>query len=98
MAARADEVSDGEIIGVVVEGVELALYRLQGTLYATGNICSHQFARLSDGFIDGDCVECPLHQAKFHIPTGEARTPPAETAVPIFAVKVEDGAILVDLP
>jgi nitrite reductase/ring-hydroxylating ferredoxin subunit len=61
-------------------------------------VCTHEFAFLSDGHVDGDCVECPLHQARFHIPTGEARAAPATQPIAIFPVKVDGGSVLIDIP
>src|SRR5579875_3196162 len=75
-----------------------AIYRLGGQLYATHNICSHEHALLSDGYIEGDCIECPLHQARFHIPTGEVRSAPATEPVKTYSIKVQGDQILVDVP
>ncbi|HLI14141.1 MAG TPA: non-heme iron oxygenase ferredoxin subunit [Alphaproteobacteria bacterium] len=97
-AASVDEVGDDEVIGVVIEGQPIAIYRLGGQLYATHNICSHEHALLSDGYIEGDCIECPLHQARFHIPTGEVRSAPATEPVKTYSIKVQGDQILVDVP
>ncbi len=98
VAARADEVPENEVIGVVVDGEPVAIYKLGGAFYATSNVCTHEFALLSDGYIEGDCIECPLHQARFHIASGEVRAAPASEPIRTFAVKTEGGQILVDLP
>ena len=97
VAAKLDELGEEEVLGVVVEGQPLALYKIGGRVYATHNICTHEHALLSDGYIEGDCIECPLHQARFHIPTGEVRAAPATELIKTYAVKVEDGQILVDI-
>lgn len=97
VAAKLDELGEDEVLGVVVEGQPLALYKIGGRVYATHNICTHEHALLSDGYIEGDCIECPLHQARFHIPTGEVRAAPATEPIKTYAVKVEDGQILVDI-
>ena len=90
---------DGKnVIGVEVEGQEIAIYRLDGEYFATANICTHQFAFLSEGFVEGDCVECPLHQALFNIRTGAVVEGPPETPLKTYPVKVFDSAILVELP
>ena len=98
VAAKADEVAEGEVLGVVVDGEPVALYKVEGEIYATSNVCTHEFALLSDGFVDGDCIECPLHQARFHIPTGDVRSAPASESIKPFATKIENGQILVELP
>ena len=98
VAARSSELGEGEVIGVVIDGQPIALYRLGGKLYATYNICSHEHALLSDGYIEGDCIECPLHQARFHIATGEVRSAPATEPIRTYPVKSEGDQILVELP
>lgn len=98
VAARVDEVPENEVIGVVVNGEPVALYKVGGVFYATSNVCTHEFALLSDGYVEGDCIECPLHQARFHIATGEVRAAPAAEPIKTFPVKSEGGQILIELP
>lgn len=52
------------------EGKWVVVYRINDGIYATDNICSHAFALLSDGWLEGESVECPLHGALFNIKTG----------------------------
>lgn len=95
-AASSGDVKDNGALGVDVGGTPVALFRVDGIVYATHNICTHQFAFLSDGYVEDGCVECPLHQALFDIRTGKARSAPASVDLRTFAVKEEDGVILVD--
>lgn len=95
--ATTDDVGEGQVIATVAAEVPIALYRIGGVFYATSEICTHAFARLSEGYLDGDCIECPIHQALFHVPTGEVRAPPAVDALRTFAVRVDGDAVLVDL-
>jgi nitrite reductase/ring-hydroxylating ferredoxin subunit len=86
--AASDAVAEGEMLQVDVAGEPVCLYNLGGTLYATQDTCTHEHAYLSEGYIDGDCVECPLHQALFHIPTGEVRSAPATERLRVYPVRV----------
>src|SRR5262249_55735398 len=79
------------------EGVPLALYDLEGTIYATHGVCTHAMALLSEGFVEDGKIECPLHQGLFDIRTGEALGPPGTTGIQTFAVKVEGDDVPVDL-
>jgi nitrite reductase/ring-hydroxylating ferredoxin subunit len=92
------ELAVGDCKSASVRGIEIALFNLAGTVFATGNICSHAQAFLTDGYIDGDCIECPLHQALFHIPSGEVRSGPTEEPIPVYPAKVEGTSILVEIP
>lgn len=87
----------GEMTGLQVAGRNVALYNVDGVLYATDNICPHGMALLSDGYLDGDCVECPLHQALFDVKTGEVKSGPAETNIASYPVKLEGGTVHLDL-
>ena len=97
-AARVDDLTEGETLVCKVAGALLALYRLEGAPYATSARCTHTGALLIDAYVDDDCVECPLHQALFHIPTGECRSDPKYPPLPVFPVKVEAGEVFVLLP
>ena len=74
----------------------MCLYKLGGKIYATHDTCTHGQASLADGFVEGEEIECPLHQARFHIPTGKALSEPATADLAIFAVKEEAGDVLVE--
>lgn len=93
--AATGEVKENEPKQVKLGENLIGLFRVKGEVYAIDDVCSHEFACLSDGYQDGEMIECPLHQALFHIPTGEARSEPADENVRRYAVKVEGDDILV---
>ena len=95
--AAAGEVGDGEAKQVCVGAEIIAIYNLGGTFYATSDTCTHEEASLCDGFIDGDTIECPLHQAVFHIPTGKVLREPANTDLRTFPVRVVSSMIEVEV-
>ena len=97
---RVGSVADVQVdapLAVTVGEKQLAVYRIGDDFYALDDVCPHAFALLSSGFVEGDKVECPLHQALFHIPTGKCLGPPAATDLAAFPVKVEGDDILVDV-
>jgi nitrite reductase/ring-hydroxylating ferredoxin subunit len=98
MVARLDEIGADEPRPVDVGSYEIALFRVENKIFATSNVCTHQFAYLSSGYIEGDVVECPLHQARFHIPTGKALCSPAEEDLQVFPVRVEEDRVFVGIP
>jgi len=73
----------------------IGLYLVDGTVYAIGNLCTHEFAILTEGLVEGDAIECPLHQARFSIKSGKVLSEPADTDVPSYPVKVSDDDIYV---
>jgi nitrite reductase/ring-hydroxylating ferredoxin subunit len=71
----------------------VVIYRVEGAIYATDNVCSHAFALLTDGWLEDGLVECPLHGAQFDVRTGEAVRGPADCPVATFQTRVRDGMI-----
>jgi naphthalene 1,2-dioxygenase system ferredoxin subunit len=92
-----DEVPEEDVLGVETAGKDVALYNVDGQVYATDNICTHGHARLCDGFLDGFEIECPLHQGKFDIRDGRPTCQPVTEAVRSYPVKIENGRVFVDL-
>lgn len=97
VAGRRDILAD---VGcpVQVNGRSLALFDCEGAIHATDNWCTHGRACLSDGFFDGEIVECPLHQGMFDVKTGKAIGAPASVDLPTYAVKVEGDNVFVLIP
>ncbi len=95
--AEADALGDDEALGVKVGEVPIAIVRAGGMLHAVNNVCTHQYALLSDGYVEDGCIECPLHQGKFELATGKAICAPVTEDIAVYPVKVEGGKILVEL-
>ncbi|VTU23310.1 Ferredoxin NagAb [Variovorax sp. PBS-H4] len=96
-ACAVDDVKRGEPKGVKLSGIPVALYRLDDGIYATHDVCTHAYALLSEGYIEGESVECPLHGALFDIRTGKCLAV-ASADLATYAVRVEDDAVMVELP
>lgn len=95
--ATVDQISDDESLAIEIQGKQLALHQSNDELFITDNVCTHQYALLSDGFLEDGCIECPLHQAKFDLRTGEAMCAPATVGVQVYPVKTEGQDIFVAL-
>jgi 3-phenylpropionate/trans-cinnamate dioxygenase ferredoxin component len=98
--ARTSDVPEGEARRFEVNGHEIALVNLgDGEFRAIGDICSHAHAHLHEGEVDLDfeTIECPRHGSTFDLDSGSPRSLPATSPVPVFAVKVEDDEIKVEL-
>ena len=89
------DIEEEGAIQVTVGKTDIAIYRLEGELYASDDICTHAYASLADGFIEDGQVECPLHGACFDIKTGKALTAPAAVDLDCYPVKIEGDQILV---
>lgn len=95
--AERTSIDEGEIKGITVGSQEIALYNLKGEIYATDNLCTHAFAFLSDGWLDGEEVECPLHAGRFEIKTGKGLGPPIPCDIKTYPVRIDNGQIQVKL-
>jgi anthranilate 1,2-dioxygenase ferredoxin subunit len=96
-AAAEGDVADGECLGVRVAGVPVALVRAGQHIYALHDLCTHGAARLSDGFVENGCIECPLHQGLFDLATGAPRSAPITEGVKTYPVRCRDGRIEIAL-
>ncbi len=76
----------------------LALVKVGDTIYALDCICTHEFALLSDGYVEGDAIECPLHAARFHLATGKVVDGPAEKDINTYPVRLRGETVQVGLP
>ncbi len=92
VAALADVVAE-EVLAVVAGGQPLALFHLDGAVFALFDQCSHGYARLSEGYLEDGCVECPLHQGLVDIRTGNPRSAPITEPVRSFPVRVVEGRV-----
>lgn len=95
--ARADELRNGEMRQVEVDGVEVLLARVGDRFYAVGAHCTHYGAPLAEGVLCGERIICPWHHACFNATTGEMEEPPALDALPRYDVRVEAGHVIVSL-
>lgn len=95
-ASALDEVWEGAALPVTVGEHHIALYRFGDEVRAVGDFCPHQKdVRLSDGYLEGDTIECPMHQSCFNVRTGQVLSPPARENLPVFEVRIEDGQVFV---
>ena len=94
LATEAD-VPPGKMYRAVHQGKAYLLANVDGTVYAVDDMCTHEDASLYKGSLHDDCVKCPLHGSRFRLATGEALDEPAEENLNTYAVKTEDGNILV---
>ncbi|MES2424165.1 MAG: non-heme iron oxygenase ferredoxin subunit [Pseudomonadota bacterium] len=96
-AAAENEVTDWQMLAVPLADREIALFSVDGAIYATDNLCTHGNARLCDGFLEGTEIECPLHQGRFDVRTGTATCAPATGALRTYPVKTGDGRVWIKL-
>lgn len=91
--AKSDEFAPGDRRVVEIQGTRIVVVNLEGECYAIEDMCTHDYAPLEGGVIEGDAIICPRHGARFCIKTGEVLSPPAYEAITTFPVRVENGVV-----
>ena len=86
--ARAEDIPAGTGMYYDVDGVPVAIFHVDGHFYATTDTCTHEEASLSEGELDGEIVECPLHGARYNVRTGRVLALPAVTNLPTYPCRV----------
>ena len=75
-----------------------AIYRTTEGYYASDGWCTHEHAHLADGLVLEDVIECPLHNGRFHIPSGRPLSPPVCVNLRTYPVRIENGELILGLP
>jgi 3-phenylpropionate/trans-cinnamate dioxygenase ferredoxin component len=94
VCALAD-IAVGTAVRVEHGDTAIAVFNVDGELFAIDDTCTHQDASLADGWLDGCAVECPLHASCFDLRTGKPTGPPAKVPVRTHPVVVADGHVYV---
>ncbi|GAA2839736.1 bifunctional 3-phenylpropionate/cinnamic acid dioxygenase ferredoxin subunit [Crossiella cryophila] len=94
---RLNELPPGEAVRLLAD-VPVAVFNVDGEFYAIDDTCTHQDASLSEGYLEGCLVECPLHAASFDLRTGRPTCLPAKKPVRTHQVSVADGVIYLHPP
>jgi nitrite reductase (NADH) small subunit len=95
--SQVSELPAGTVKEIAAGGMTYALCNLDGKLHCLGGVCPHAGGPLGEGMLSGNNVVCPWHGFEFDCRTG-ANDIDEEMQVATYAVVVEDGEILIDVP
>jgi len=93
--AQVSEIKPGDMMAVEVDNEQVLLANVDGNIHAVDDICSHAYASLSEGDLNGEDIECPLHGVTFNVTPGEPLVPPVSEAIRVYKVQIEGDDILV---
>ena len=91
------EVPPGEALKVETNELALAVFNVDGSFYVTDDACTHGPGSLSEGYLEGDVIECNFHQGCFNVRTGAVVSPPCVVPVKTYTSVVEDGIVYIEL-
>ncbi len=95
---NSEELPEGERLIFEIENTPIVLFKVNGELFATGDLCSHDSGPIGDGELEGDVIVCPRHGARFDIHSGKALTLPAVTGIPVYPTRIVDDFIEIGIP
>jgi nitrite reductase (NADH) small subunit/3-phenylpropionate/trans-cinnamate dioxygenase ferredoxin subunit len=95
--AQLTDLKPGNALVVQVDGIGVALFNVDGIVYALDNTCPHAGGPLGEGCLDGDIVECPWHGWRYEVKTGE-RPENRDFKVARYQVRIDGDDIHVVLP
>jgi nitrite reductase/ring-hydroxylating ferredoxin subunit len=96
-AIASAELSEGDLLGTVVDARHVLLSRISEVAYAVTNVCPHNGVLLSEGVAREGCISCPGHFWRFDLATGEKQGDP-KTHLAVYPTRESEGWIDVDLP
>ena len=97
LACAADDIDEEDLIRFDHDQKTFCIYHTTQGYFATDGMCTHEDEHLEFGMVIDNVIECPLHQGRFDIPTGEALSAPVCVDLKTWPVKVEDGNIFLNL-
>ena len=94
---NTSEVEAGAALKVERGDLILAVFNVDGEFFVTDDACTHGPGSLSEGYIEGDVVECNFHNGQFNIKTGEVVSPPCMVPVKTYRTIVEHGKVFIEV-
>ena len=94
---NTSDVEIGGVLKVERDDLTLAVFNVEGEFFVTDDHCTHGPGSLSEGYIDGDIIECNFHGGQFNIRTGEVVLPPCVTPVKTYPAVVRDGKVIIEV-
>jgi 3-phenylpropionate/trans-cinnamate dioxygenase ferredoxin subunit len=96
LAGAFDDIDEEDVMRFDHGDRTYAVYRTMGDkIFATDGLCTHEQQHLAEGIVIDDIIECPLHQGRFHIPTGKAKGAPVCIDLKTYPTRVDDGEVYI---
>ncbi|MGH9549436.1 MAG: Rieske (2Fe-2S) protein [Terriglobales bacterium] len=96
--AKMEDLPEGRATVVEVGGKRLAVCRVEGSVFAIDDLCTHDGGPLGEGELEDHQIECPRHGARFDIRTGKALCLPAILPVHSYKIEIRNDEVWAELP
>ena len=90
------DVDAGAAVRIERDDLTVAVFNVEGEFFVTDDACTHGPGSLSEGYIEGDIVECNFHNGQFNIKTGEVVAPPCMVPIKTYKTVVENGKVFIE--
>ena len=97
-ACDVGDIPEEDVIRFDHGNASFAIYRIAEGFFASDGWCTHEGAHLADGFVIDREIECPWHQGRFDIPSGEPKSAPVCIHLKTHAVKIEGAKVYIAVP
>lgn len=94
---KIDDVPMGQGLKVETAGLTLAVFNVDGTFYVTDDVCTHGPGSLSEGFLEGETIECNFHQGAFNVRTGDVVLPPCMVPIKTYKTVVDEATVYIEV-
>ena len=94
---NTSDVDAGAAVRIERDDLTVAVFNVEGEFFVTDDACTHGPGSLSEGYIEGDIVECNFHNGQFNIKTGEVVAPPCMVPIKTYKTAVENGKIFIEI-
>ena len=92
-----EEVPPGGALKVEAAGRTVAVFNVDGRFHVTDDACTHGPGSLSEGYLDGEVIECNFHQGCFNVRTGEVVAPPCVVPLKTYPSVIDAGVVYIEL-
>ncbi len=98
-ACAADDIEVEDLIRYDhSDGRTFAVYRSpEDEFYCTDGLCTHEYVHLEDGLVQGELIECPMHNGVFDYKTGRAKRAPVCVDLNTYPTRIEGGRVLIEI-
>ena len=96
--ARTDEIEEEDVVELTIDQIVFNVYHTPDGFFVTDGICTHEHAHLADGLVIGNIIECPKHQGRFDVRTGDPKGAPVCIKLRTYPTRVDEGTVYADLP
>ncbi|MCO8591058.1 non-heme iron oxygenase ferredoxin subunit [Burkholderia multivorans] len=96
-AVGFDDIDDEDVVRFDHDGRTYAIYRIDGHVYASDGMCTHERVHLADGLVIDHVIECPKHNGRFDVRDGRALSAPACERLRTYRARIEGGRVLIEV-